>query len=98
MKTCWWNWVKFSRGLMFRLTARSVSQRNPNIAPTGGHIRKCSTTTNAESWRKHSPKKLNCTVIDLSRNSKHFYAGSIQACLRSEERRVGKEDRSRVVR
>ena len=27
----------------------SVSQRNRNIAPTGGHIRKCSTTNNGES-------------------------------------------------
>jgi hypothetical protein len=49
LKTCLRSWVKFSRSLTFRLMAPSVSQRNRNIAPTGGHIRKCSTSNNGES-------------------------------------------------
>jgi hypothetical protein len=49
LKTCLRSWVKYSLSLTFRLMARSVSQRNPNIAPTGGHIRKCSTSNNGES-------------------------------------------------
>ena len=41
--------MKFSRSSTFRLTALSVPQRSRNIALTGGHIRKCSTTDNGES-------------------------------------------------
>ncbi len=41
MKTCWWKWVKYSHSSTFLLMEPLVSQRNRNIAPTGGHIRKC---------------------------------------------------------
>ena len=49
MKTCWWNWVKYSHSSTFLLTGPLVSQRNRNIALTGERIRTCSTTNNGES-------------------------------------------------
>jgi len=70
MKTCWWSWVKYSHSSTFLLTGPLVShKRNRYIAPTGGHIRKCShepTTAN----RRESIRQRNrtATVIDLSRN------------------------------